>query len=298
MAGAVEAGQLRVGYVEHGPADGRTVILLHGFPYDAHAYDAVAPRLADAGCRVIVPWLRGYGPTRFLSDTTLRSGEQAVLGADLLALMDALRVGRAVVAGYDWGGRAACIVSALWPERVIGLVSGTGYNIQHIASANRPAAPGMELRLWYQWYLHTARGAAGLAANRDAFCRLLWKLWSPDWSFDDATFARSAAAFANADFVDVVVHSYRHRYGLVSGDPAVAGIEARLARRPRIEVPTVVLHGETDGVAPVGASEADRVRFGSDYRREALPRIGHNIPQEAPDAFAEAVLSLLRPTSV
>jgi len=294
MAGAVDAGVLRVAYQEHGPPDGPAAILLHGFPYDVHAYAEVAPRLASAGCRVVVPYLRGYGPTRFLSDTTPRSGEQAALGADLLALMDALGIGKAIVAGYDWGGRAACIVAALWPERVTGLVTGDGYNIQNIARASLPADAESEYRYWYQWYLHGARGAAGLEKDRDGFCRLLWRLWSPDWAFDEATFQRSAAAFANPDFVEVVVHSYRHRYGLVPGDPTYAGIEAKLAVQPRIAVPTVSLHGDSDGVAAPARDERVRRMFGLDFRALHLPRIGHNIPQEAPQAFADAVLSLIR----
>jgi pimeloyl-ACP methyl ester carboxylesterase len=294
MAGAVEAGALRVAYRDYGPADGPVAILLHGFPYDVHAYAEVAPRLADAGCRVLVPYLRGYGPTSFLSDATPRSGEQAALGADLLALMDALRIGKAVVAGYDWGGRAACIVSALWPERVTGLVTGDGYNIQNIARANLPADAESEYRYWYQWYLHGARGAAGLEKDRDGFCRLLWRLWSPDWAFDEATFRRSAAAFANPDFVEVVVHSYRHRYGLVPGDPHYAAIEAQLAAQPHIAVPTVSLHGDSDGVAAPVRDDRVRKMFGPDFRAVHLPRVGHNIPQEAPAAFADAVLSLIR----
>lgn len=296
MEGSVTAGVLRVGYRAYGPQDGPAAILLHGFPYDVHAYAAVAPMLAAAGCRVVVPYLRGYGTTHFLSDTTPRSGEQAAIGADLLALMDALRIDRAVVAGYDWGGRAACVVAALWPDRVAGLVTGDGYNIQDIARANRPAAAEQEYRYWYQWYLHGARGAAGLEQDRDGFCRLLWRLWSPDWAFDDATFERSAAAFANPDFVAVVLHSYRHRYGLVPGDPAYAAIEAQLATQPRITVPAVSLHGGSDGVAGPVDDARMRAMFGTDFRAVHLPGIGHNIPQEAPDAFSQAVLSLMRPS--
>jgi pimeloyl-ACP methyl ester carboxylesterase len=290
----IRAGVLDQAYEAHGPEDGPAVVVLHGFPYDPRAYDEVAPRLAMAGCRVVVPYLRGYGPTRFLSAETPRSGEQAALGADLVALLDALAISRAaVLAGYDWGGRAACILAALWPERVGGLVSGAGYNIQDIAGSGRPRPPEQEHRYWYQYYLHGARGAAGLAENRNAFCRLLWRLWSPEWRFDEAEFARSAVSFDSPDFCEVVVHSYRHRFGLVPGDPAVAAIEERLAAQPRIEVPTVVLHGGADGVDPAENSEDDARHFGAFYQRHVLPGIGHNIPQEAPALFADAVLALL-----
>ena len=216
----IVAGVLEIAYLEAGPSDGAPVILLHGFPYDVHAYDAVAELLAANGRRCIIPFLRGYGSTRFLAPTTPRSGQQAALGADLLALMDALAIPSAVLAGYDWGGRAACIVAALWPERARGLVSsGNGYNIQNIAKAPIPLAPEAEHRFWYQYYFHSERGRAGLTANRRALCRLLWRLWSPTWAFDDAMFARSAGAFDNPDFVDVVIHSYRHRFGGIAGDP-------------------------------------------------------------------------------
>ena len=211
------------------------------------------PRAA-AGC--CVPYLRGFGPTRFLRDDTPRSGEQAALGNDLRLLMDALHIERAVLAGYDWGGRAACVVAALWPERCAGLVSGNSYNIQHIASAMTPDTPSNEHRLWYQYYFHSERGRRGLAQDRRALCRLLWRLWSPTWHFDDATFERSAAAFDNPDFVDVVIHSYRHRFGLVPGDPALAGIEALLALQPPISVPTLSFDGADDGVQATGAGRA------------------------------------------
>jgi pimeloyl-ACP methyl ester carboxylesterase len=227
--GSIDAGVLRVGYEEHGDPSGKAVVLLHGFPYDTHAYDGVAPLLAAEGLRVIVPSLRGYGATRFLSDATPRSGQQAALGADLLALLDALRIDEAVVAGYDWGGRAACVVAALWPQRVRGLVSVNGYNVQDIAHSAKPAAPDQEYRLWYQYYFHGERGRSGLAANRRELCRLLWRLWSPGWAFTDADFDRSAPSFDNPDFVDVVIHSYRHRFALVAGDPALEEIELRLA---------------------------------------------------------------------
>jgi pimeloyl-ACP methyl ester carboxylesterase len=285
---SIAAGALHVGYLESGDPTGRPVVLLHGFPYDVHAYDEVAPLLAARGLRVIVPYLRGYGPTRFLSDQTPRSGQQAALGADLLALLDALKIPRAIVAGYDWGGRAACIVSALWPERVRGLVSVNGYNLQDIANSGRPVAPDKEYRFWYQYYLHGERGRAGLAANRREFARLLWRLWSPRWAFDDATFERTAPAFDNPDFVDVVVHSYRHRFALVAGDPALEDIERRLAARPAIGVPAIVLDGDADGVSPGGMPSPGQFTGRFDYRR-LEGGIGHDLPQEAPQAFAQAV---------
>ena len=249
--------------------------------------------LADAGCRVIVPYLRGYGATRFLSDATPRSGEQAALGADLLALLDALAIPRAVLAGYDWGGRAACVVAALWPERCAGLVSFNSYNIQNIAKAMEPEVAENEHRLWYQYYFHSERGRAGLAADRRGITRLLWRLWSPTWKFDDATFERSAAAFDHPDFVEVVIHSYRHRFGLVPGDPAYADIEARLAAQPPITVPTITFDGADDGVRPVADASAHAHRFTGPRSHRIVPGVGHNMPQEVPRVFADAVLELI-----
>lgn len=290
----ITAGVLEVALLEIGPADGPPVFLMHGFPYDIHAYAEVAPLLAAQGCRVYVPYLRGFGATRFLDPATPRSGEQAALGADLLALMDALAVPRAVLAGYDWGGRAACVVAALWPERCTGLVSLNSYNIQNIATAMSPDTPDKEHSLWYQYYFHSERGRAGLAADRRAFCRLLWKLWSPTWAFDDATFERSAAAFDNPDFVDVVIQSYRHRFGLVAGDPALAGIEARLAAQPAIRVPSITFDGADDGVRPPAAA-AQHARFFTGPRsHHIVPGAGHNLPQEKPRVFADAVLELIQ----
>lgn len=289
----VAAGVLDVAYDEAGPPDGTPVVLLHGFPYDVHAFDEVTPLLVDRGCRTIVPYLRGYGATRFRSAETPRSGQQAVLGHDLLALLDALSLRTAVLAGYDWGGRAACVVAALWPERVHGLVSCGGYNIQDIASSGTPQPPDAEFRYWYQYYFHGERGRAGLARYRRELGQLLWRLWSPTWRFDDATYARTAASFDNPDFVDVVIHSYRHRFGLAPGDPAVEETEKRLATRPRITVPTVVLHGHDNGVAPVASSERHAASFGNRFERRVIPGVGHNVPQEAPQQFAAAVLSLV-----
>jgi pimeloyl-ACP methyl ester carboxylesterase len=289
----IRAGVLDVAYVEAGAAAGPAVFLMHGFPYDIHAYAEVAPLLAQAGCRVIVPFLRGYGETRFLEAWTPRSGEQAALGADLLALMDALQVRRAVLGGYDWGGRAACVVAALWPERCAGLVSVNGYNIQDIARSMIPDVPANEHRMWYQYYFHSERGRAGLAENRREIAALLWKLWSPTWRFDAATFERSATAFDNPDFVDVVIHSYRHRFGLVPGDPAYARIERRLAEQPTIAVPAVTLDGEDDGVRPPAPAEVHAPRFSGPRAHHVVPGAGHNLPQEAPQVFADAILGLV-----
>ena len=289
----VKAGVLNVALHETGPATGAPVFLMHGFPYDIHAYAEVAPLLVAQGCRVIVPYLRGFGPTHFLSEATPRSGEQAALGADLLALMDALVIPKAVLAGYDWGGRAACVVAALWPERCAGLVSLNSYNIQNIAAAMTPDTADNEHSLWYQYYFHSERGRAGLAADRRSFCRLLWKLWSPTWSFDDATFKRSASAFDNPDFVDVVIHSYRHRFGLVAGDSALLHIENRLAVQPAITAASITFDGVDDGVRPPAAA-AQHARFFSGQRSHRLVQgAGHNLPQEMPQVFANAVLELM-----
>ncbi|MBI5278305.1 MAG: alpha/beta hydrolase [Burkholderiales bacterium] len=293
MLKKVEAGVLSVAYEDNGAADGTPVLLLHGFPYDVHAYDDVTLLLAAAGCRVIAPYLRGYGPTRFLSPDTPRSGQQAVLGHDLLAFMDALRIQRAVLAGYDWGGRAACIAAALWPERVSGLVTGGGYNIQYIPGAMQPQAPVIEHQLWYQYYFHGERGRVGLEQNRRELCRYIWQIWSPSWHFDEMTYERTAAAFDNPDFVAVVIHSYRHRFALVPGDPAVEATERRLTERPPIRVPTVVLHGGNSGFTLWASPEHEQQSFAGSYVRRLLPAAGHNLPQEAPGDFAAAVLSLV-----
>ena len=282
------AGQLDIAYREYGASDGWPCILSHGFPYDVHAYAEAAPLLADAGARVIVPFLRGYGPTRFISPETPRSGEQAALAADLLALMDALQIERATLAGYDWGGRASCIVAALWPERVAALVSGNSYNIQNIARAMEPGRPEDEAALWYQYYFHSERGRRGLAKDRRGIARLLWKMWSPKWSFDAATFERTAASFDNPDFVDVVIHSYRHRFGLVAGDPAVAAIEGRLVAQPPIGVPTISVDGDADGVNPGTAHHAGK--FIGPHEHRIFHAAGHNLPQEKPAEWTRAIL--------
>ena len=290
----IDAGVLNIAYYETGPADGPVAILSHGFPYDIHSYVDVAPLLGSQGCRVIVPYVRGYGPTRFLDAGTPRSGQQAAIGADLIALMDALKIPRAVFGGYDWGGRGACIGAALWPERCTGLVSVNGYLIQDIARAMTPARPSQELAYWYQWYFQMERGRAGLAANRREIARLLWKQWSPNWSFDDATFERTATAFDNPDFVDVAIHSYRHRYGLAEGDPRYADLERRLAARPPITVPAITLDGDGDGVAAATDGSAQAARFVRKRNHRVIPRAGHNLPQEEPEAFAAAVMELVK----
>ena len=288
---------LEIAYRQAGPADGPVVILLHGWPSDVHDYDAVVPPLAAAGYRVLVPWLRGFGATRFLSDATPRSGQQAALGADVRDFMDALEIPRAILVGYDWGGRAACVVAALWPERVAGLVAITGYGIQDIAASGRPGSAEQEHRYWYQWYFHTERGRAGLTANRGELTRLLWRLWSPNWVFDDATLAATTASFANPDFVDVTIQSYRHRYGNAAGDPAYEHLEARLATQPTIAVPTIVLHGEDDGVgSPASSIPRDRLLTGLIERRQ-IPLAGHFLSRENPDDVVAAVVRLAGPAA-
>ncbi|MEB0078430.1 alpha/beta hydrolase [Pseudomonas sp. CCI3.2] len=283
---------LEVAYETHGDRGAAVVMLLHGFPYDPRGYDELTPLLVDKGFRVIVPYLRGYGPTRFLSLETLRSGQQAALGKDLLELMDALGIAKATLVGYDWGGRAACVVAALWPSRVNALVTGDGYNIQDIPGSSQPQDPKSEHRYWYQYYFHSPRGRAGLEANRKAFCRLLWQLWSPPWVFSEAAFERTAQSFDNPDFVDVVIHSYRHRYGYTEGDPALEPIETQLATQPMIGVPTISLCGRDDGVGPPPEIDGDANQFSDFYERRILSGVGHNIPQEAPSDVLKAILDL------
>jgi pimeloyl-ACP methyl ester carboxylesterase len=292
----VRAGVLDVELRRSGPPGGWPVVLLHGFPYDAHAYDEVAAILAAEGADVVVPSLRGYGGTRFVDSTTMRSGQQAALGQDLLELLDALGIASAVLAGYDWGGRAACIVAALWPDRVRGLVSVNGYNIQDIARSARLADPRRERRYWYQYYLHGERGRLGLSQYRREFAEVLWREWSPTWAFTPEEFARSAISFDQPDFVGVVVHSYRHRYGLVPGDPAYAAVEAQLAASPTIAVPTIVLDGGDDGVNRPNARSHHEPHFLNLVDHRLLAGVGHNPPQEAPEAFARAVRDMARLT--
>lgn len=292
MYEVVTAGSLAVAYEQTGPVDGWPIVLLHGFPYDVRAFDDVVQPLADDGARVIVPYLRGFGPTRFLDSSTPRSGEQAALGADLLAFLDALDIPKAALAGYDWGGRAACVVAALWPERVRFLISGAGYAIQNIAASGEPALPDAELRYWYQYYFHGERGRAGLTRYRREFCKLLWKMWSPTWDFNDATFDRTAESFDNPDFVETVIHSYRHRFGLVPGDDSLAHIEARLAEQPPIAVPAITIDGEVDGVVPPTDGSKFAHHFTSRFQHLRIPNAGHNLPQESPAAFTDAILRL------
>jgi pimeloyl-ACP methyl ester carboxylesterase len=293
MHRTVRTSTLEIAYLESGPADGRPVILLHGWPSDVHDWDAVAERLSREGFRVLVPYLRGFGPTRFLDPATPRSGQQAAIGADLRDFMTALGIDRALLGGYDWGGRAACVAAALWPERVRGLLSITGYNIQNIAAAGRrPADALQEHRYWYQWYFNTERGRAGLAKNRREIARLLWRLWSPNWQFDEATFAATAASFDNPDYVDVTIQSYRHRYGNAPGDPAFDELEQRLAQQPPITVPTIVLHGACDGVGPPEQSEGAARHFTAGYERRVIPVAGHFLSRETPEAAAQAIRDL------
>ena len=288
----IRAGVLDVGYSQLGPGDGPPVLLLHGFPYAVASYAEVAPMLAARGCRVVVPHLRGHGSTRFLDPATPRAGQQAAVGADVVALLDALGIRRAVLAGYDWGGRAACVVAALWPDRCAGLVSVNGYLIQDIAAAARPLAPVVESGLWYQFYFTTARGRAGLAANRRELARTLWHRNSPTWHFDEATLDRHAAAFDTPDYVDVVIHSYRHRLGLADGCPQYADLERRLAALPPIPVPTITLDGDADGVVAATDGTAAAARFTGPRQHRVVPNVGHNLPEEAPAAFAGAVWEL------
>ena len=290
----VRTSTLEIAYEESGPSTGSPVVLLHGFPYDPRAFDEVTPSLAAAGYRAIVPYLRGYGETRFLSTSTMRSGQQGAMGRDLIDFMDALDLRTAVLVGFDWGGRAACVASALWPERVRGLVSCSGYTIQDIAASVKPASPEQENRMWYQYYFHTERGRAGLIANRHDLCKLLWKLWSPNWKFDDATYDRTATSFDNPEFVDVVIHSYRHRFGYIAGDPAYQSIEAQLAKQPPIRAPSIVLQGGADGVNAAAASGAQTRFFAGRYERRVIPLVGHDVPQEAPMETLRATLDLLK----
>lgn len=292
----VDTSVLTIGFEESGRPDGFPVILLHGFPDDVRAWDAVAANLAREGRRVIVPYLRGHGATRYRDPTALRTGEQAAIGQDLLDLADALSLRQFAVAGYDWGGRAACIAAALHPDRVRAAVIIGGYAIQDTVSVSRPTAPERELALWYQWYFSTERGRAGLAANRRSLCRLLWKLWSPTWTFPDREFDATAPSFANPDFVDVVIHSYRHRHGYAPGEARFLEVERLLASRPRIAAPTVVLYGADDGVAgpPPRDDAFDRRMFERLVERQVVARAGHFLPRENPGAVSAALTRVLQ----
>jgi pimeloyl-ACP methyl ester carboxylesterase len=290
----IDAGVLNVAYAEAGPPDGQAVILLHGWPYDIHSYGDVAPLLAAQGYRVIVPYLRGYGATRFLSPETARTGQQAVLAVDLLAVMDALRIARAILGGFDWGARTANVVAALWPERCTALVSVSGYLIGSQAAGQRPLPPAAELQWWYQFYFATERGRTGYGQYRQEFARLIWQLASPRWVFDDATFARSAEALDNPDHVAIVIHNYRWRLGLAHGEPQYDELERRLALGPSITVPTITLEGDANG-APHPEANAYATKFSGPYQHRIITGgIGHNVPQEAPQAFAQAVVDVDR----
>jgi pimeloyl-ACP methyl ester carboxylesterase len=285
----VDAGLLNVGYVDAGPPDGPAVVLLHGWPYDIHSYIDVVPLLTVAGRRVIVPHLRGYGTTRFLSEDTLRNGEQAALALDTVALMDALEIETAVVAGFDWGARSANIVAALWPERCTGLVSVSGYLIGSQAAGKLPLSPQAELQWWYQYYFATERGRAGYEKYTREFARLIWRTASPQWQFDDATFDRSAASFENPDHAAIVIHNYRWRLGLADGEAGNSALEERLAEAPVISVPTITLEGDANG-APHPEPSSYATKFSGTYSHRTVEGgIGHNLPQEAPEAFASAV---------
>jgi pimeloyl-ACP methyl ester carboxylesterase len=288
----IDAGLLNVGYAEAGPVDGPAVLLLHGWPYDIHSYVDVVPLLATQGHRVIVPYLRGYGTTRFLSDGTLRNGEQAALALDVIALMDALEIEHAVVAGFDWGARTADIVAALWPERCRGLVSVSGYLIGSQAAGKLPLPPDAELLWWYQFYFATERGRAGYEKYRRDFAKLIWRTASPNWDFDDATFDRSAASFDNPDHVAIAIHNYRWRLGLAEGEAEYEELEKRLAEGPVITLPTITLEGDANG-APHPDPSAYAAKFAGRYSHRTIEGgIGHNLPQEAPEAFARAVIDV------
>ncbi|MFG1653414.1 alpha/beta fold hydrolase [Micromonospora sp. NPDC049275] len=288
----VDAGVLNVGYVDAGPPDGAVVLLLHGWPYDIHSFVDVVPLLTDAGYRVIVPHLRGYGTTRFRSGDAMRNGQPAALAADALALMDALNVEKAKLAGFDWGARTADVVAALWPERCAGLVSVSGYLIASQESGRMPLPPKAELAWWYQYYFATERGREGYDKNRHDFAKLIWQTASPRWTFDDATFDRSAASFDNPDHVDVVVHNYRWRLAMAEGEPQYDEVEQRLAGKPKIAVPTISLEGDANGAPHVDPSVYAKQFTGRYEHRTISGGIGHNLPQEAPQAFADAVLQV------
>jgi len=288
----IDAGVLNDGYAEAGPSDGPVVLLLHGWPYDIYSYVDVAPLLANAGYRVIVPYLRGYGTTTFLSSTTPRNGQQSVVAVDSIALMDALKIEKAILAGFDWGARTANIVAAIFPERCKALVSVSGYLIGSQQAGQVPLPPKAELQWWYQYYFATERGRAGYDKYRHDFAKLIWQLASPQWDFDDATFERSAAAFDNADHVSIVIHNYRWRLGLAEGEPKYDELEQRLAQAPDITVPTITLEGDANGAPHLDASAYARKFSGKYSHRVITGGVGHNLPQEAPQAFAQAVVDV------
>ncbi|MDT7630235.1 MAG: hypothetical protein QOI50_2165 [Pseudonocardiales bacterium] len=286
----INAGVLNIGYAEAGPANGVPVILLHGWPYDIHSYVDVAPMLASSGYRVIVPYLRGYGTTRLLSNETARNGQQSAIALDIIALMDALKIEKAILGGYDWGARAADVIAALWPERCTALVSVSGYLIINLDTNLQPLPPAAELGWWYQYYFATERGLLGYQRNTHDFNKLIWKIASPKWNFDDATFDRTAASFNNPDHVGIVIHNYRWRLSLVKGDPRYQSLEQKLSGGPIITVPTITISSDFDGAASDGA--AYRQKFSGQYSHQVLKDIGHNVPQEAPEAFAKAIVEV------
>jgi pimeloyl-ACP methyl ester carboxylesterase len=288
----VDAGVLNVGYADVGRADGQPVILLHGWPYDIHSYVDVAPLLAAAGYRVIVPYLRGYGTTKFRSTETFRNGEQAAVARDAIELMDALEISEAIIGGFDWGARSAVIMAALWPERCKAIVPVSGYIVTNLEANQQPLPPRAELGWWYQYYFATERGRRGYQKNTHEFNKLIWQLASPKWNFDDATFERSAAAFDNPDHVDIVIHNYRWRLRLAQGEPQYEALENKLFERPVITVPTITIGSDFDGAAADG--KAYRDRFSGRYSHRVLEGIGHNVPQEAPQAFADAIIEVDR----
>jgi pimeloyl-ACP methyl ester carboxylesterase len=291
----VQTPALSIAFEESGPQRGFPIVLLHGFPDDVRAFDGVLPPLVNAGYRVLAPYLRGYGPTRFRNASAPRMGEQAAIGQDLIDLADALGLERFAVAGYDWGGRAAAIGAALHPDRVRAAVLIGGYTVQNTIAPSEPGVPEAEARLWYQWYFNTERGRAGLAANRRGICRLLWQMWSPSWHFTEETFNRTAASFDNPDFVDVVIHSYRHRIGNAPGEPRFKAMEEQLAQRPKIQCPAIVLYGAEDGIArpPEESPPSERAAFASLVARRVIPGVGHFMPREKPEAVSSALLELL-----
>jgi pimeloyl-ACP methyl ester carboxylesterase len=288
----IDAGVLNVGYAEAGPADGPAVLLLHGWPYDIHSYVDVAPLLASAGYRVIVPYLRGYGTTRFLSNETARNGQPSVVAVDTIALMDALKIEKPTIAGFDWGARTANIIAALWPERCKAMVSVSGYLIGSQESGKMPLPPKAELEWWYQFYFATERGRAGYDKYRHDFAKLIWQLASPKWDFDDVTFDRSAASFDNLDHVSIVIHNYRWRLGLAAGEPKYDDLDKRLAEAPVITVPTITLEGDANGAPHPDASSYAKKFSGKYAHRNIEGGVGHNLPQEAPQAFAQAVVDV------
>ncbi|KAI1274226.1 Alpha/Beta hydrolase protein [Xylaria sp. FL0933] len=286
----IKTATLEIAYYEHGAPDGFPVVLAHGFPYDVHAYDAVIPRLAAAGARVIVPYARGYGPTRFLAADTMRTGQQAALASDIIALLDALGIQKATLAGFDWGGLASCVAAALWPERVAALVSYAGYDIADVEAEQDPAPPDLECVMWYQHLFQSERGRKCLARDRRALCRILWRQWSPSWAFTDEMFDRTAASFENPDFVEVVIHAYRFVHGKEAGDPALEELERKLAAKPKITVPCITLDGTQDPLKPGGSASHADMFVGRHERR--VFEVGHAFPAEAPEAFAQAVIDV------